>query len=123
MLRLAKICAVVFCVAACSEQAHLAQLPAKLVLEHYVRGVPKARAVIDRRDDRYLRLKKLLSSEQTGWTHDLVTYAPQYLFTGKGIRINCFPDLVVIDYVDGETSRSISKHISNVYAKLGFMSR
>jgi hypothetical protein len=68
----------------------------------------------------YVNLKNLLIQEKSGWSTVVASYVPgPYVFRGDGVNIQCFQNLIVIDFMfDGEHF-SKQKRIPDLISKIG----
>lgn len=76
-------------------------LPAKFTYREIKPKAEPRQAMVGVESKAYKELKELLTSEQHGWKYDLVSHAGLKVFESNVMRINCYDEGLVINYVDG----------------------
>jgi hypothetical protein len=89
------------------------QLPPSLTYVVYSNGKEITEKTIESKDPPYIELRETLVKERAGWRYDLNTYAPEIIFKGPGMVINCRKNAIVVNFqlTNSQTWVQISKTI------------
>jgi hypothetical protein len=121
LVRVAVSLCALWLAAGCEDSHRIAPLPPEMILESYSRGhVLISTRTVGENDPVLARLRRILAAHGSGWTADNVSYAPgPFIFRSPRLIVRCFPDMLVIDQIDGGRPASIQKKIPGVLDEIG----
>jgi hypothetical protein len=105
----------------CDGELPVEELPQQVVLESYSpNGELIARRTLLPDDPTYQRLKALLDVQRTGWKDSFASYkAGPFIIRTENIIIRCYPDMMVVDFMQSGRSQSVKKSMPKLLQTLG----
>ena len=114
--------ALVFCLGCSStDKIHdiiLSEYPDEFEYIKYDQGREFSKRYVEKGDPEYDKLLQLISSADTGWQRDYITYAPKDIFVSPRMCINIVNDIVIINCNSeankmGQVIRKVDREIIN----------
>ncbi len=76
----------------------LAKYPKEFEYIRFIKGREAEHFSIKKGDEPYDHLYEWIVKTKEGWNSDLITYAPQHLFSSKEMNINVMKNFIVINF-------------------------
>jgi len=96
----------------------LSEYPDEFEYIKYDQGREFSKRYVEKGDPEYDKLLQLISSADTGWQRDYITYAPKDIFVSPRMCINIVNDIVIINCNSeankmGQVIRKVDREIIN----------